>query len=130
MLLRRLQPFQPYVYAIMRIVIGLMFSFHGMQKIFGVLSDHQPAMFSQMWVGGVIELVCGLMIAVGLYSSIAAFLASGTMAVAYIQFHWGFQFDQNIIPTINKGELALTYAFVFLFIACNGPGIWSITKRD
>lgn len=119
---RILSPYTEAAYAALRIVSGLAFAFHGVQKLFGVLSDHQPPMFSQIWVGGVIELVAGLLIALGLFTRYAAFLASGTMAVAYTQFHWKFQLDQNFFPTINKGELALIYAFVFLFIACRGPG--------
>ncbi|HVS08835.1 MAG TPA: DoxX family protein [Planctomycetota bacterium] len=114
-------------YALLRIVSGLMFAFHGVQKLFGVLSVHpQPEVGSQVWFGGIIELVCGTAIAVGLLTRWAAFLASGTMAVAYAQFHWKFAFDKRFFPTINEGELALLYAFVFLFIACRGAGTWSV----
>jgi putative oxidoreductase len=117
-------------YALLRIVSGLMFSFHGMQKLFGILSDQpRPEVGSQMWFGGVIELVCGLAIAVGLRTRWAAFLASGTMAVAYVQFHWKLDFDERVIPTINQGELALLYSFVFLFMACRGGGQWSLDRR-
>lgn len=126
MLERRLAPFAEPAYAAMRIVIGLMFSFHGMQKILGVLIEQQPEVGSQKWVGGLIELAGGLLIAFGLFAVWAAFLASGTMAVAYVQFHWKGAFDSGFFPTINRGELALAYAFVFLYIACRGPGIASI----
>ena len=116
-------------YALLRIVAGAMFAFHGAQKIFGVLSDHpQPQFGSQIWIGGIIELVCGTMIALGFFTSWAAFLASGTMAVAYIQFHWKFQFGAKFFPGVNMGELALLYSFLFLFIACKGGGIWSIDR--
>ena len=118
-------------YALLRIVSGLMFSFHGMQKLFGLLATYpKPAMGSQEWFGGVIELVCGLAIAGGLFTRYAAFLASGTMAVAYIQFHWKFAFNEQFFPTINKGELALLYSFVFLFMACRGGGQWSLDNRS
>jgi putative oxidoreductase len=125
---RILSPYTEAAYAALRIVSGLNFAFHGVQKLFGVLTDHQPPMFSQIWVGGVIELVAGLLIALGLFTRYAAFLASGTMAVAYTQFHWKFQLDQNFFPTINKGELALIYAFLFLFISCRGAGRASLAS--
>jgi putative oxidoreductase len=125
---RILSPYTEAAYAALRVVSGLNFAFHGVQKLFGVLTDHQPAVLSQIWVGGVIELVAGLLIALGLFTRCAAFVASGTMAVAYTQFHWKFQFDQNFFPTINKGELALTYAFLFLFIACRGSGRASLAS--
>jgi putative oxidoreductase len=114
-------------YALLRIVSGLMFAFHGVQKHFGLWYEQpQPEVGSQIWFGGIIELVCGIAIAFGLLTRWAAFLASGTMAVAYLQFHWKLNFDKRFFPTINEGELALLYAFVFLFIACRGAGTWSI----
>jgi putative oxidoreductase len=129
MLSKFLAPRTDAVYAAMRIVVGLLFAFHGMQKLFGVLSEHQPAVGSQLWIGGIIELVAGLLIALGFFTVWAAFLASGTMAVAYVQFHWKFSFGSDFFPTINRGELALVYAFVFLYIACRGAGIASIDQR-
>lgn len=129
MLSKVLAPRTEAVYAAMRIVVGLLFAFHGMQKIFGVLTEFQPPVGSQLWIGGLIELVGGLMIAVGFLTVWAAFISSGTMAVAYIQFHWKGAFDSNFFPTLNKGELALVYAFVFLFIACKGAGSASIDGR-
>ena len=119
MLTRLLASFTDIAYTLLRIVSGLMFSFHGMQKIFGVLSEHpKPEVGSQMWIGGMIELVCGLLIAIGLGTRWAAFLASGTMAVAYTQFHWKLAGGAQLIPTVNQGELALLYAFLFLYVAC------------
>jgi putative oxidoreductase len=73
-----------------------------------------------------IELVAGLMIAAGFLTVYAAFLSSGTMAVAYAQFHWKFAFDAGFFPVVNRGELAVIYAFLFLYIACRGAGIASI----
>ncbi len=125
---KMLSPFTETTYAMLRIVTGLMFSFHGIQKIFHVYlpPEHIPPVGSQLWVGGLIELVCGLAMALGALTSPAAFLASGTMAVAYIQFHWKFQFDSGFLPGVNMGEAALVYAFLFLFIACKGAGKWSV----
>jgi putative oxidoreductase len=113
-------------YLLLRFLAGLMFSFHGMQKLFGLFATQQPPVGSQIWFGGVIELVAGLTIAIGLFTSCAAFLASGTMAVAYVQFHWRFAFGKNFIPTLNKGELAVVYALLFLYVACRGGGRFSV----
>src|SRR5690349_21096393 len=92
-------------YAALRIVAGALFSFHGMRKIFGWLAQGpMPEVGSQIWVGGIIELVCGALMALGLFTRPAAFLASGTMAVAYLQFHWRFALDEwKWLPAINKG---------------------------
>lgn len=125
-----LEPFAEHAYALLRIMAGAMLTFHGLQKIFGVLTDHQPAVGSQIWVGGVIELVCGAAIALGLFTRMAAFLASGMLAVAYFQFHWKFQFDAHFFPVVNRGELAVLYCFVFLYIACKGSGPWSLGVRS
>lgn len=129
MLATYLAPRTDVVYAALRIVSGLLFAFHGLQKIFGVLTESQPPVGSQLWIGGMIELVAGLMIAVGFLTVWAAFISSGTMAVAYIQYHWKGAFDSSFFPTINRGELAVIYAFLFLFIACRGAGIASIDAR-
>lgn len=128
MLERILKPGTEAAYALLRIVAGLMFTFHGVQKILGLLTDHQPPMFSQLWFGGLIELVGGLAIALGLFTSWAAFLASGTMAVAYTQFHWKLDLGVGALPGVNKGELALLYAVVFLYIACRGSGRLSLGR--
>jgi putative oxidoreductase len=120
------QPPTETSYALLRIVSGLMFAFHGVQKLFGFHSKVQPPVGSQVWFGGIIELVCGLAIALGVYPRCAAFLASGTMAVAYLQFHWKLQLGERFWPAVNQGELALLYAFLFLFIACRGGGKWTV----
>ncbi len=117
-------------YALMRIVAGFMFSFHGAQKILGMLSDFQPPMGSQLWFGGLIELIGGLAVMLGYQTRIAAFLCSGEMAVAYFQFHWKFQMGRNFFPTINKGELAALYSFVFLYIATRGGVKWKLDKTN
>jgi putative oxidoreductase len=121
-----LRRYSEEAYALLRIVAGLMFAFHGVQKIFGVMTDHQPEFLTQVWLGGIIELVGGTAIALGAYTQIAAFLCSGMMAVAYFQFHWMFQGGPNFFPAVNKGELAALYCFLFLFIACRGAGKWSM----
>ena len=129
MLSRFLSPLQEPVYTVTRIVVGLLFAFHGLQKVFGVLSSYQPPVGSQLWFGGMIEIVTGVLVAIGFLTTWAAFLASGTMAVAYTQFHWKFSFGSLFFPAVNEGELALIYAFVFLYIACKGPGTACIGGR-
>ena len=114
---------EPYLYATLRIVAGALFAFHGAQKILGWYSQFSPPVGSQIWIGGVIELVGGALIALGVLTRLAAFLTSGQMAVAYIQFHWKLAFAGGMwLPGINKGELAVIYCFVFLFIAAHGSG--------
>ena len=128
--MKLLAKYENQAYALLRIVTGLMFAFHGMQKIFGLLSDHpQPPVGSQIWIGGIIELAGGLLVFLGSQTRLAAFLASGTMAVAYFQFHWKFQMGDKFFPAINEGELAVLYCFVFLVIACRGAGTWGLDKN-
>ncbi len=125
-----LAKYSDHVYALMRIVVGFMFLFHGAQKVLGVLSDFQPPMGSQLWIGGLIELLGGLAVMLGYQTRAAAFICSGEMAVAYFQFHWQFQMGKNFFPVINKGELAALYSFVFLYIATRGGGKWKLDKTD
>lgn len=111
-------------YTLMRIAFGLLFACHGAQKLFGAFGGTQAGN-ALMWIGGGVEFIGGLAIAVGLLTSIAAFLSSGQMFVAYFLFHQ----QGGLIPIQNRGELALLYAFVFLFIMCRGAGIWSVDNR-
>ena len=130
MLARILEPRKDAAYALLRVVAGSMFAFHGVQILFGTLSKFPtPPAFSQAWIGGAIELTTGLAIAAGALTAWAAFLASGTMAVAYVQFHWKLSFGANFFPAVNQGEMALLYAVLFLFVACRGGGKWSIDGR-
>ncbi len=124
-----LSKYSDSAYALLRIMAGFMFSFHGVQKVLGILSEFHPAIGSQLWTGGVIELVCGLLILLGFQTRWAAFLASGEMVVAYLQFHWKFQMGAQFFPAINKGELAVLYCFIFLLIACRGGVKWSVDKK-
>ena len=127
--MNRLAKYSDQAYALLRIVTGFMFAFHGAQKILGMFSDFHPVVGSQIWIGGLIELIGGLLVLVGFQTRWAAFLASGEMAVAYFQFHWKFQFGSAFFPAINKGELAVLYCFVFLFIACRGGVLWCLDKK-
>lgn len=127
--MKQLERFSDHAYALLRIASGFMFSFHGAQKILGVLSEFRPAAGTQLWFGGLIELLCGLAVMLGFQTRAAAFLASGTMAVAYFQFHWKLQLGAAFFPAINKGELAALYSFVFLLIACRGAVKWGLDGR-
>ena len=124
-----LEKYSDHAYALMRIVSGFMFSFHGFQKILGVLSEFQPQFGSQLWIGGVIELIGGLAIMLGFGTRWAAFICSGEMAVAYFQYHWKFQLGPAFFPAVNKGELAALYCFVFLLISTKGGVKWSLDKK-
>ncbi|HMX94117.1 MAG TPA: DoxX family protein [Elusimicrobiota bacterium] len=117
-------------YALLRLATGFLFCFHGAQKILGVFSQFRPAPFTQLWYGGLIELVGGFLVLTGLQTRAAAFLCSGTMAVAYFQFHWKGQWGARFFPAVNEGELAALYCFVFFFIACRGAGKWGLGKGD
>lgn len=111
-------------YHALRIVSGLGLAFHGMQKLFGwYAAGPRPAALTQLWVGAILELVGGLLIASGFCVRPAAFIASGTMAVAYFQFHWKLAVaGGKWIPAVNKGELAVIYCFVFLYVFARGSG--------
>jgi putative oxidoreductase len=120
---------EPLAYALFRLMAGGMFLLHGVQKLLGwpeVIPN--IAVLSQTWIGGVIELGAGLLIALGLFTRPAAFLASGTMAVAYLQFHWKPWAGGDWLPGRNHGELALLYCFAFLFIAARGAGAASLDR--
>ena len=113
----------PYVYAVLRIVAGLAFAQHGAQKLFGALGAKQAAvLMSQMGLAGIIEFVGGLMIAVGLFTSPVAFLASGQMAWAYFQAHA----PRTFWPIQNGGELSVLYCFIFLYFCTVGSGKLSV----
>lgn len=131
---RRLADFASRVeapaFAALRILAGALFSCHGMQKLLSwPPGGPSVSVASQLGIGGVIELACGTLVAIGLFARFAAFLASGTMAVAYFQFHWklataGYAW----LPIVNKGELAVLYCFVFLYVAARGAGTASVDE--
>ncbi len=124
---RFLGRYSTYIYAILRIVSGFLFMWHGTQKLFGYPPSGGPpsgdGISPLMAVGGTIEFVGGLMIMIGLFTAVAAFLSSGMMAVAYFMAHFSIQ---AFLPVVNKGELAVIYCFLFLYIASRGSGVWSV----
>ena len=119
--------FSGLIYALMRIVVGLMFAQHGAQKLFGWLGGMgedggSAAFLSMMFFAGLIEFFGGLLVAVGFQTSWAAFLSSGEMAVAYFMAHA----SRGLFPIQNRGESAVIYSFIFLYIAAHGAGTLSI----
>ena len=113
----------PQAYALMRIMFGLLFLCHGLSKLVGFPVPPPPgAAGPVVYAAGLIELVCGALVAAGLFTRWAAFIASGQMAVAYFMVH----FPRGFYPIVNQGELAALYCFGFLFIATHGSGIWSV----
>jgi putative oxidoreductase len=118
-----LSRWQPQLLALLRIVAGLLFLEHGLSKFFGfpVPFPVQP-LPSLLVAAGVIELVGGLLITLGLFTRIAAFVASGEMAAAY----WIHHAPKGPWPVANMGEAPILFCFVFLYLAAAGPGVWSI----
>lgn len=121
-----LSKFEPTAYALMRIVIGFLFACHGAQKLFGVLGGQSMVHVPMMLVAGIIEFGGGVLVALGLFTRIAAFIASGQMAAAYFMAH--AHAHGSYVPIVNQGEPAVMYCFVFLYIATRGTGKWGIQK--
>lgn len=129
-----LDRYKPQIYALFRIVLGLLFAFHGAQKALGIYREGFPPdfhlePFTQVWFGAYIELIGGLLVMLGLFTRPAAFLCSGQMAVAYAQFHWKGQFGAQFWPPVNHGETAVLFCWAFLYIAAAGDGIWSLGRK-
>lgn len=113
-----LGPYVEYAYAAMRVVVGFLFACHGAQLLFGALGGQAAVGDPMMLIGGSIEFFGGILIALGLIASFSAFVASGTMAVAYFKYHT----PHGFWPILNGGELSVAYCFVFLYIAFRGSG--------
>lgn len=120
---RWLSRWQAQLLALLRIVAGLLYLEHATQKFLAF-----PAPFPiqplppLLTAAGVVEVVAGVLITLGLLTRLAAFLAAGEMAIGYFIVH----FPQGFWPILNKGEVAILFCFVFLYIAAAGPGAWSI----
>ena len=120
---RFLGKYSSYFYALLRIVAGVMFAMHGTMKLFGWPGNKPAAPIGSLFgVAGIIELVCGVLIAIGLLTGYAAFIASGEMAVAFFKQHA----PDGLNPLLNGGELAVLYCFLFLYMASHGSGPLSV----
>ena len=119
-------PLAPILLSVLRIVSGLIFLEHGTQKFLsfppGQAAGSGPAFANLGAYAGLIEIACGLLIAVGLFTRPAAFLASGTMAVAY----WYQHAPRDFFPVNNMGDAAILFCFIFLYLVAAGPGAWSV----
>jgi putative oxidoreductase len=121
---RVLGGFAGEIHSILRFVAGILFACHGAQKLFGALGGTVQPAGSLPWLAGVIELVAGVLIAIGFFTSFAAFIASGEMAFAYFMVHA----PKAPWPILNGGELAVLYCFLFLYMAARGSGPWSLDR--
>ncbi len=118
------QRFAGPTYTLFRIVVGVLFTCHGLQKLFGMFGG-APASAALPVAAGAIEAIAGPLVVVGLFAGFAAFIASGEMAVAYFMSHA----PHGFWPIVNHGELAVVYCFAFLFIAAQGSGRLSLDAR-
>jgi|SRR5690606_15691075 putative oxidoreductase len=114
----------PRVLAVLRIMTALLFFEHGSQKLFGFPANPNPGppLFSLLGIQAVIEIVGGILIAIGLFTRPVAFILSGNMAVAYFMAHA----PRSFFPVLNGGDAAILYCFVFLYLFVAGPGAWSV----
>ena len=122
-------PWSDRALAVLRIVAGLVFISVGTMKVFGfppMPAGTPPiALLSQMGIGGLMEVIGGILIVLGLFTRPVAFILSGEMAVAYWQFHA----PQSMWPSVNGGTPAIMYCFFFLYLVFAGPGVWSLDAR-
>jgi len=120
-----MKPYEAQAFALARIFVGLLFLFHGAEKLFEFPGPPPQLPEALRYVAGVLELGCGGLVAIGFLTRWAAFIASGMMAVAY----WLAHGTHALYPILNGGELAVLYCFVFLYISARGAGIWSIDAQ-
>lgn len=122
-----LSRWQPQMLAVLRIVVGLLFLEHALIKLAGFPPGGKPGLQdvgSFLWIAGVIELVTSVLVILGLFTRLAAFVAAGEMAVAY----WMVHAKMGFYPAANMGEAAILFCFVFLYLASAGAGAWSIDE--
>ena len=118
---------EPYARSVLRMVVGFTFSLHGMQKLLGFFGGMggkgaTAPVGSLPWFAGGLEMIGGLLIILGLFTSPVAFILCGEMAVAYFKVH----FPHGFIPLLNRGELAVLYCFIFLYFSTAGAGPLSL----
>lgn len=117
----------PRMLSVLRIMAALLFIAHGTQKLFGFPpSDNPgPALLSLMGIGGLLETFGGLLLLIGLFTRPVAFVLAGMMAVAYFMVHA----PQSFYPVLNRGDAAILFCFVFLYLFTAGGGPWSVDAR-
>jgi putative oxidoreductase len=128
----RLNPHSPAVLSLFRVVFGILFALHGSAILFAwpiPIGPTAPAGAWPLWWAGVIELVTGLLVTVGLFTRIAAFVASGVMAFAYFTQHLPHGFSPYLPPFGNGGEPAILYCFGFFLLVFTGGGAYALDSR-
>ena len=124
----KLNQYQPQMLSVLRIIVGLLFLQHGLQKWLGIPAVNPNfaniQLFSMIGIGGMLEIICGTLVTVGLFTRYAAFIASGEMAVAYL--YYANRFARGFAPIVNGGNLEVLYCFVFIYLVFAGAGLWSL----
>ncbi|GLP80724.1 DoxX family protein [Mycobacterium antarcticum] len=123
----RLNPHAPTVLSLFRVIIGLLFLCHATSHLFGwpLAAQQAPVGTWPFWFAGVLELVTSVLVIIGLFTRIAAFVASGVMAFAFFTQH----LPSGVIPMTNGGELAVLYCFAFFLLVFTGGGAWALDAR-
>ena len=119
-----MKQYEAQTYALLRIISGFLFIFHGIPKMQSIMAGEAGWMY---YLAGPIEVIGGAMIMIGLYTSLAAFLSSGLMAGAYWLIHYSKM--GGGLPINNKGDAAVLFCFIFLCIAAKGSGMWSVDSK-
>lgn len=118
---------QPRILSVFRIIVGLLFMEHGLAKLFGfphVAAYDHLQLFSLLGLAGIIETFGGLLVTLGLFTRVAAFVMSGEMAVSYFMSHA----PRGFFPMLNGGDAAVLYCFIFLYFVFAGSGSWSLDR--
>ncbi|MFT3974190.1 MAG: DoxX family protein [Amaricoccus sp.] len=124
--MRQLQAYAPIVLGILRIVTALLFIEHGTAKLLNFpASEMHPPLFSLFGLAGVLEIAGGVLVLIGLWTRLAAFLLSGQMAIAY----WMVHAPQSFFPVNNGGDAAILFCFVFLYFVFAGPGAFALDNK-
>jgi putative oxidoreductase len=121
-----LTTWQPRILSVLRVVSAFIFLLHGTQKLIGIPASTRgvPEAFSLIWVAGVLEIVGGALLIIGLFTRPVAFILSGMMAVAYFIAHY----PKNFYPTLNGGDAAILFCFIFFYLVFAGGGSWSVDR--
>ena len=122
-----MKQYENQTYALLRIVSGFVFLLHGSQKLLGLPPRTFEPPAHILYIAGPIELVGGALIMIGLFTAPVAFLASGLMAAAYWMAHFS---AENWLPIMNRGDAAVLYCFIFLYLAAKGDGMWSVGGKS
>ena len=123
--LSKLAPWRPQALAILRIMTALLFLEHGTVKLFGFPGPGPANLSTLLYCAALIELIGGALVTVGLFTRLAAFIMSGEMAFAYFMSHY---MNPSFYPILNRGDAAILYCFIFLYIAVAGAGAWSLDR--